>query len=139
LPDPFYYSGQIHSQVNSSTWGYAFSRGTSFAPPVQHANLDGFTLQWVILDWDADGRDDVLAGYGTAGEWRLLRATGLGFGAWTSVGLTLPNFPTTAVTNIDGDGLHDFAYVQSNTWRYRKHAGVRPDLLTQITDGYGNT
>ena len=139
LTDLFYYSGQINSQVGSATWWYAFSRGTSFAAPVQHANLDSFTLQWVILDWDADGRDDVLAGYGTAGEWRLLRATGLGFGAWASVGITLLAFPVTVVTDIDGDGLHDFAYVQNNTWRYRKHAGATPDRLKQITDGYGNT
>jgi RHS repeat-associated protein len=140
LTDLFYYSGQINSVPNSAAWWYAFSRGTDFAAPVQLTNLNGFTLQWVILDWDADGRDDVLAGYGTAGEWRLLRATGLGFDAPTSVGLTATGFPT-AATDIDGDGLHDFAYVKNNTWRYRKHVGVgvTPDLLTSVTDGYGNT
>ncbi len=138
LTDLFYYSGPTQLPNNASWW-YAFSRGTSFAAPVAHSNLNPFTLQWVILDWDADGYDDVLAGYGTAGEWRLLRATGVGFGAWTSVGITLPGFPATLVTDIDGDGLHDFAYAQGNTWRYRKHLGTTPDLLTRVTDGYGNT
>jgi RHS repeat-associated protein len=139
LTDLFYYSGQINGQVNSSTWWYAFSRGTDFAPAVQLSNLNGYTLQWVILDWDADGRDDVLAGYGTAGEWLLRRATGLGFGAPTSVGA--PGFGSPTATDIDGDGLGDLAYLSGGTWRYRKHAGagVTPDLLTNVTDGYENT
>ncbi len=138
LTDLFYYGGQT-AGVGSANWWYAFSRGTSFAAPVEHANLNSFTLQWVILDWDADGDDDVLAGYGTSGEWRLLRSTGLGFGAWTSVGITLPSSAATVITDINGDGLHDFAYAQSNTWRYRVHPGATPDLLTRVTDGYGNT
>ena len=138
LTDLFYYGGQT-AGVGSANWWYAFSRGTSFATPVEHANLNSFTLQWVILDWDADGDDDVLAGYGTSGEWRLLRSSGLGFGAWTSVGITLPSSAATVITDINGDGLHDFAYAQSNTWRYRLHPGATPDLLTRVTDGYGNT
>jgi len=137
LTDLFYYGGQT-AGVGSANWWYAFSRGTSFAAPVEHANLNNFTLQWVILDWDADGYDDVLAGYGTAGEWRLLRATGVGFEPWTSVGITLPLTPG-AVTDIDGDGLHDLGYALGGTWRYRLHPGNAPDLLSRVTDGYGNT
>ena len=142
LTDLFYYSGQVQDQPNSATWWHALSRGTSFAPPVQGASLNlPFTLAWVIFDWDADGYDDVLAGYGTGAseEWRLLRATGEGFGAWTSVGLTVPANSAALVTDLNGDGLHDFAYSQGGTWRYRKHAGTTPDLLTSVTDGYGNT
>jgi RHS repeat-associated protein len=140
LTDLFYYGGQVEDQVNSSTWWHALSRGTAFEAPVPGASLNlPFTLSWVILDWDADGYDDVLAGYGTSGEWKLLRATGLGFGSWISVGLTVPGVFSALVTDLNGDGLDDFAYLQSGIWRYRKHAGVPPDLLTQITDGYGNT
>ena len=51
----------------------------------------------------------------------------------------LANSAATVTTDINGDGLHDFAYSQSNTWRYRKHPGATPDLLTRVTDGYGNT
>ena len=113
LTDLFYYGGQVQDQPNSATWWHALSRGTSFAPPVQGTSLNlPFTLAWVIFDWDADGYDDVLAGYGTGAseEWRLLRATGEGFGAWTSVGLTVPANSSALVTDLNGDGLHDFAY-----------------------------
>ena len=126
MTDLFYYSGQVQDQPNSATWWHALSRGTSFAPPVQGASLNlPFTLAWVIFDWDADGYDDVLAGYGTGAseEWRLLRATGEGFGAWTSVGLAVPASSAVLVTDLNGDGLHDFAYSQGGTWRFRKHAG----------------
>jgi len=136
LTDLFYYSGPTQLP-NNAMWWYAFSRGTSFLP-VTHSNLNPFTLQWVVLDWDADGYDDVLAEY-TSGGWQLTRATGVGFANWTSVGISLPGFPPTAVTDIDGDGLHDFAYAQSGTWRYRQHLGTTPDLLSRVTDGYGNT
>jgi RHS repeat-associated protein len=138
LTDLFYYSGPTQIPNNSSWW-YALSRGTDFATAVAHGNANGFTTTHVILDWDSDGRDDVLAQY-TSGGWALARANGLGFDAWTPIGGSFPStYAPMAVTDIDGDGLHDFAYLQSNTWRYRKHAGARPDLLTRITDGYGNT
>ena len=140
LTDLFYYSGQVNHVVNSATWWYALSRGTSFSPPVQHGSLnDPFTLVWVVLDWDADGKDDVLAGYGTGGEWRLARATGLGFGIWRSVGLSVPNASQVAVTDVDGDGLHDFAYSSGGQWRFRPHQGTAPDLMSRLTDAYGNT
>ena len=95
----------------------------------------------MILDWDADGYDDVLAGYGTpaVGEWRLFRSTGLGLAPQVSVDLSTPNATQVLVTDLSGDGQHDVGYSLGGTWRYRTHAGVTPDLLTRVTDGYGNT
>ncbi len=141
LTDLFYYSGQVASVPNSSTWWYALSRGTTLADPVQHHNLSGYNLDWMILDWDADGYDDVLAGYGphTSGEWRLFRATGLGLATSVPVDLYTPSAIQVLVTDLNGDGQHDVGYALGGTWRYRTHAGVTPDLLTHVTDGYGNT
>jgi RHS repeat-associated protein len=138
LTDLFFYKG-----VGAGSWAYALSRGTDLAPAVSLGVLSDFTLNWVILDWDADGRDDVLAQVNPVqgGGWRLARANGLGLDPFVAVSGTFPTgpVPNAATTDIDGDGLHDFAYLQGGTWRYRKHAGRRPDLLTSVTDGYGNT
>ena len=142
LTDLFYYGGQLNHLPSSATWWHAMSRGTFFETPVQGTSINSATLDWVILDWDADGYDDVLAGYSLAGasdEWKLMRSTRLGLGTPTSVGITLPDFTSAVTTDIDGDGLDDFAYLNGGTWRYRKHTGLPPDLLTNVTDGYGNT
>jgi RHS repeat-associated protein len=138
LTDIFFYSGPTQIP-NNSAWWYALSRGTDFAAAVSVGNANAYSTEHVILDWDADGRDDVLAQY-ASGSWALNRANGLGFDGWVNLTGSFPTSSTPmAVTDIDGDGLHDFVYAQGGTWRYRKHSGLRPDLLTSVTDGYGNT
>jgi RHS repeat-associated protein len=45
------------------------------------------------------------------------------------------------VADLNGDGLADIARRDTsagNAWKLRLHAGVKPDLLDQATDGFGN-
>jgi RHS repeat-associated protein len=95
----------------------------------------------LALDWDGDGRTDLLANVG--GTWQLYRSLGSSTVAPTAAaaGISMGS-GTYVVTDKDGDGLHDIAYANSaagNAIYYGVHngAGVHPDLATSFTDGYG--
>jgi len=94
----------------------------------------------LTLDWDGDGRTDLLANVG--GLWELYRSEGTTYA---------PGIPTTisvgtgtwAVADKDGDGMSDLVFANStasNAIYYGLHngAGVHPDLATSFNDGYGN-
>jgi RHS repeat-associated protein len=96
--------------------------------------VGGGSAGWAVLDWDADGMDDVLTVSG--GVWQLRRATGEGFASAVSTGLTTAGAAT--VADINGDGLHDLVHLVGTDLRFRSHAGSYPDLLQTATDGFGN-
>ena len=90
------------------------------------------------IDWDGDGRTDVLTTGGANGTALLYRSTGDGFvaGAATTV-------PASGlyVLDQDGDGLDDLMSISTanGTVSIGLHAspGTFPDLVSNITDGYG--
>lgn len=49
---------------------------------------------------------------------------------------------TLQVGDVDGRGLDDLVYLSNDggtyNWHYQLHAGLKPDLVTSITDGFGN-
>lgn len=96
------------------------------------------------LDWDGDGRRDVLVANGTTLGVYLSIGTGLGS---TLVSTGIPYAASSIYTvarNATGDGL-DALVVTSGaapyTVSYYLHngAGAPPDLLTKIVDGLGNS
>ena len=106
---------------------FSTGAGLSIAIPV-----GGGQSGWVILDWDGDGKDDVLVISGTNWHWK--RATGESFAAtYTNTGLTASAGGRT-ITDLNGDGLYDLVGLAG----YRTHAGSYPDLLTTATDAFGN-
>jgi hypothetical protein len=94
------------------------------------------------IDWDGDGRRDILVQNGsTLG---VYLSTGNGF----SSTLTTTSLPTgngyVTIHNALGDGLDSLAELGGNApfpLEYYPHsgAGQAPDLLSNITDGYGNS
>jgi RHS repeat-associated protein len=97
------------------------------------------TAPLLALDWDGDGRTDALANVG--GVWELYRSEGNTFAPGVSTGISVGT-GTWAVTDQNGDGLHDLVFANSaagNAIYYGVHngAGVHPDLATSFTDGYG--
>jgi hypothetical protein len=89
----------------------------------------------VIVDYDNDGRDDVLA-LG-CGNHCVYRSTGSGFAAGIATGIPASETYTLRSIDLDGNGLPDIGYEASGSWRVRPFNGVFPDLLTRATDGFG--
>jgi RHS repeat-associated protein len=95
----------------------------------------------LALDWDGDGRTDVLANVG--GVWQLYRSEGTTVAPAVSTGIPVGT-GSWIVTDKDGDGLDDLVFANSAT-NYainiglHNGAGLRPDLATSFNDGYGNS
>ncbi|HEV2442180.1 MAG TPA: SpvB/TcaC N-terminal domain-containing protein, partial [Steroidobacteraceae bacterium] len=93
------------------------------------------------MDWNGDGRTDILVNNG--GTIGVYESTGTGL-----TGLITTSIPYSSTSQYfgfdpDGDGLDALGVWQ---WQaspfgvsYYAHNGVPPDLLASITDGYGNT
>jgi RHS repeat-associated protein len=99
------------------------------------------TQPTLALDWDGDGRTDLLANVG--GVWQLYRSLGNGAATPVSTGISVGSGSWT-VTEKNGDGLSDLAFAQSSSsnaiyFGLHNGAGQRPDLLSSINDGYGNS
>jgi RHS repeat-associated protein len=90
----------------------------------------------LALDWDGDGRTDALVSGAT---WQLYRSLG---GAGPAPAVSTTTSGGSFVTDKDGDGLDDvIGFGSGGVLYYGPHnaAGVRPDLATSFTDGYGNS
>jgi RHS repeat-associated protein len=125
----------------STTINYRFSTGTSFTAAGTAGTMSSGTL--VALDWDGDGYEDILEPRISAGKWYLRRSTGEALSLPVDTGVPFSAtmwFGFVTATDVNGDGLRDIGYGDVNTgaWSYRLHAGVRADLLTTATDGFGN-
>lgn len=92
---------------------------------------------------DADGRSDVLGSNPDySPNWLLSRSLGDALGDLVDTGIAAP-YGSTFVVDVNGDGLQDLVKVvyaggPGPEWRVRLHNGVVPDLLDQVTDGFGN-
>lgn len=94
----------------------------------------------LTVDFDGDDLDDVLYPPSeTSGVWSVMRSTGTAFE--TAVATTIPSSTTINTTlravDADGDGQFDIGY-KNSSWRLRKHNGPMPDMMTRVTDGFGN-
>jgi RHS repeat-associated protein len=93
------------------------------------------------MDWDGDGLDDLLVANGTT--LGVIESTGTG--ATTAItSTTIPySSPTILASPFDqnGDGLADLLVNNNGNLSYYLHngAGTPPDLVSKITDGYGNS
>jgi len=92
------------------------------------------------MDWDGDGRTDLLVQNGTTIGVYLSTANGVSSLVSTSVPYSSTN--TYFTIDVNSDGLDDIGYrTSSGTIGYFRHngAGQPPDLLSSATDGYGNS
>ena len=96
---------------------------------------------YAALDWNGDGRDDLLVHNGsTVG---VLLSTGTGMSGINSTALPFPASGSyLEVCDANGDGLNDVCVTGTGTSvTYYLHEGADqpPDLVASITDGYGNS
>jgi RHS repeat-associated protein len=89
------------------------------------------------MDWDGDGRDDLLVANGSTISVMLSTGNGMSGLNTTSV----PYSSNFFVLDQNGDGLADLGEWSTSSITYYLHngAGTPPDLLTSVTDGYGNS
>jgi YD repeat-containing protein len=95
------------------------------------------------LDWDGDGRTDVLVANGN--YFGVYLSTGNGIGS-TMLTTSVPYSSTGQYFQFDvqGDGLDDLGYRSATspyaiTYYSHNGAGQPPDLLSLVKDGYGNS
>ena len=101
--------------VSGSTWRARLSTGTGFTSEINAGGTSGYSSIWAILDWDGDGKDDVLAKHSASSSWHVLRSTGEAFQGPVGTGFSLPTDGglTTVATDINGDGGVDIAYTDT--------------------------
>jgi RHS repeat-associated protein len=86
------------------------------------------------IDWNSDGRSDVLVQNGS--NLGVAISTASGFQPVVDTGIAATN---AFVIDFDGDGLQDLGTSNSSGTVVYRHASPSkpPDLVTSITDGYG--
>lgn len=134
LSDLFYYDGD-------GVWKYRFGTGTGFTTPTSAGSLSAYASP-MIIDWDADGYDDVLMNHFSTSTWHVLRSTGEVLMAPAPTGQSSAGTSSHVVTDMNGDGLRELAYRGSgNTWRYKPRPTTLnyQDQLKTATDGFGTT
>ena len=99
--------------------------------PLGNSNVIG------AMDWNGDGLTDILVANGSTVGVYLSTGTGVSLIS-TSIPYSSSNLYFTFDAN--GDGLDDLGYSTGSDTYYYLHngAGTPPDLLTSVTDGFGN-
>jgi RHS repeat-associated protein len=93
----------------------------------------------LAMDWDGDGRDDLLfPSSGSGATWGVAHSTGSSFSAWSNLGIAYVATSPAYSTDANGDGQPDLLYATAaNAPALRLHQGVIADLATSLTDGFG--
>ncbi len=91
------------------------------------------------MDWNGDGLTDILVANGSTVGVYLSTGTGVSSLVSTSIPYSSDNLYFTLDAN--GDGLDDVGYTTGSDTYYYLHngAGTPPDLLTSVTDAFGNS
>lgn len=99
--------------------------------------LTGNPTVLAAVDWDGDGRTDLIVPNGsTLG---VYLSTGNGVSALQTTSIPYSSGTSYFAFDAKGDGLDDLGSVSGTTIAYRAHnaSGQPPDLMTSVTDGFG--
>ncbi|MGH8497102.1 MAG: FG-GAP-like repeat-containing protein, partial [Gammaproteobacteria bacterium] len=130
LTDVVYRDGGVIKVRISTGWG--------FTAPVGAENSDGFD-DALVIDWDADGKDDLLVPPATTGNWSVMHSNGASLEPRIGTGIPAQyQGRSHRMIDFNGDGLMDVTMAFGSDWQYLLHKGTIPDLLAKVTDGFGN-
>ncbi|NJN40845.1 MAG: VCBS repeat-containing protein, partial [Gammaproteobacteria bacterium] len=87
------------------------------------------------LDWNGDGRDDLLLRSAT--NWRIALSAGDSLPAIADTGIPHGGAEAAVAADANGDGLRDLVTRAGGQFRLRLRSGVKPDLMLAATDGFG--
>ena len=122
-------------------WRVRFSGCTVNGPyGIEIAGPAYGTLRHVVatIDWNGDGRDDLLFG-DTTSTWKVVQSAGASLLPVADTGVAHGSPTSVVVADMNGDGLQDLATRSGSRLGYRLHQGPVPDLLSSVTDGFGVT
>ncbi|MGB9428890.1 MAG: SpvB/TcaC N-terminal domain-containing protein, partial [Gammaproteobacteria bacterium] len=148
LTDLLYACCTVPDQENTYYFQVELSTGAGFTP-VSTTVVDNFIADAVIADYYGDGRQEAIV-EPTSGTWDMIRVnydppSQTFISQVTSVSAPYPSsylIGSLRISSIEANGLNDLVYaVQSGStylWHYNLHAGGAADLVTTITDGFGN-
>jgi RHS repeat-associated protein len=133
----------LYQCPSTGTWCVRFGTGLGIGAQISTGFSAGTDkAKTVITDWNGDGGADALE-VGSNGNWHVMRSTGevaAPLLAPLDTGVPTGSPQGSAATDVNGDGLLDLQYLDSsNAWRYRLHKAPFPDLVSAVTDGFGNT
>lgn len=138
-PGDFNGDGLTDFAFAGANWIVRYSRGTGHTSAATVGPSASGLTRALIIDYDGDGRSDILMTRTSSPNWFYTRSTGASFGAATNLGIDASGTAAAVAADTNGDGLDDIVRVDAtNTWKLRTHSGVVPDLLQKATDGFGN-
>lgn len=106
---------------------------TIIAGPAK-TNLNASTH--VLMDFDGDGRDDMLIQHTGTLQLQLFKSTGINFAAGVPTAYSYPSFAAFRAGDVNGDGFRDLLSWHSSQVKYRLHEPYFPDLLLEAKDGF---
>jgi RHS repeat-associated protein len=126
--------GDVVWRSSAGVFGIGYGNGTDHFTNVSGPSSAGFYPNLELLDWNGDGKDDLLLySPSTATSW-LAYSNGETFLAPVNTGMIIGSR-----ADFNGDGLDDTLLRSAGTLKYRLHQGVTPDRLATVTDGFGNS
>jgi RHS repeat-associated protein len=99
----------------------------------------------IAADYNGDGAQDVIDYYPNWSSWVVSPPgqydPGTGFGVQFPVSIGFGgNSASAFASDIDGDSLDDLTQIDTTgALRYVRHAGMKSELMTTATDGFGNS
>lgn len=153
VPEPIDAAGGGLTDLIASNGNYNVELGTGVGfVNVTTGVADAQVVDDVVADYYGDGRQEAVVydpnpstGFGLIRVNYSLASQGF-VSVVTPVSTALmPNYVpgSLKVGNIEANGLDDLVYSTQNssssyTWHYRLHNGAGGDLVTSVTDGFGN-
>lgn len=115
--DDVVYSSNATS--GSGTWYYLLSTGGGFGAPVNTGIGNWNYSDARRIDWDGDGREDLLVPCNGAATWCVLQANGAGFTYFDTAAALGGTAAQTLSVDVNGDGRHDLVRIITGTLPHR--------------------
>jgi RHS repeat-associated protein len=136
----------LYPCYGTTTWCVRFGSATGLGAEIdthiqQNADPSTGLANAVTMDWDGDGKADIVEAGPSGGVVQVSLATGDNTTPFAALfTTTIPSPVGMRVVDVDGDGVADLSYLDSSgNWHYRFRAGPYPDLVSAIADGLGNS